>query len=412
MAKPTIVTRAGKGSALTFVEGDANFTNLQNATLTLKAGSGGTDVVSDLNGTLTLVAGTNVSLSGDNSAKTLTITASGGASSLDGLSDVTITGTPSLGHILRYTANNVFENVAAGYLSALAGDSSPQLGGNLNVNGNAIVSTSNGNIRIEPNGSGNIMITPTSGQIILGSTNYPTATPTSGQVLTAGTGGQLSWSTPSSGGIANVVEDTSPELGGDLDVLSRVIKSTEGDVILSSASGNGFFAQGDWLGLGKSARTSPIDIYTVGSQSLNFYTDNGAYGNGSPQIQLIKGANGNIVITPCGTGKTRVNAINYNEGTIYDLGTTGGTIAPNVTNGNVQKITLNSALTINAFTTPVAGQSLTLIIYGGTSYTSITSTMKFAGGIKTLTGTSGCIDILSVYYDGTTYFASLGKGFA
>ena len=23
-----------------------------------------------------------------------------------------------------------------------------------------------------------------------------------------------------------------------------------------------------------------------------------------------------------------------------------------------------------------------------------------------------CIDILSVYYDGTTYFASLGKGFA
>lgn len=102
----------------------------------------------------------------------------------------------------------------------------------------------------------------------------------------------------------------------------------------------------------------------------------------------------------------------YNEGAIYDLGTTGGTVAPNVANGNVQKITLNSALTLNAFTSPVAGQSLTLIIYGGTAYTSITSTMKFAGGVKTLTGTAGCIDILSVYYDGTTYFASLNKGFA
>jgi len=102
----------------------------------------------------------------------------------------------------------------------------------------------------------------------------------------------------------------------------------------------------------------------------------------------------------------------YNEGAIYDLGTTGGTIAPNVTNGNVQKITLNSALTINAFTSPVAGQSLTLIIFGGTAYTSITSTMKFAGGIKTLTGTASCIDILSVYYDGTNYYASLNKGFA
>lgn len=102
----------------------------------------------------------------------------------------------------------------------------------------------------------------------------------------------------------------------------------------------------------------------------------------------------------------------YSEGAIYNLGTTGGTIAPNVANGNVQKITLNSALTLNAFTSPVAGQSLTLIIYGGTAYTSITSTMKFAGGIKTLTATAGCIDIVSIYYDGTNYFASLNKGFA
>jgi hypothetical protein len=102
----------------------------------------------------------------------------------------------------------------------------------------------------------------------------------------------------------------------------------------------------------------------------------------------------------------------YNEGAIHGLGTTGGTIAPNVANGNVQSITLNAALTINAFTSPVAGQSLTLIINGGTAYTAITSTMKFAGGIKTLTGTASCIDILSVYYDGTTYYASLNKGFA
>ncbi len=41
MAKPTIVTRAGKGSALTWTEGDSNLTNLQNATVTLKAGTGG-----------------------------------------------------------------------------------------------------------------------------------------------------------------------------------------------------------------------------------------------------------------------------------------------------------------------------------------------------------------------------------
>jgi hypothetical protein len=56
MAKPTIVTRAGKGSALTFVEGDANFTNLQNATITV-AGDGGTSQAIDLNGTITVVGG-------------------------------------------------------------------------------------------------------------------------------------------------------------------------------------------------------------------------------------------------------------------------------------------------------------------------------------------------------------------
>ena len=60
MAKPTIVTRAGKGSALTFVEGDANFTNLQNATITVAADSG-TNQTLDLNDTLTIAGGTGLS---------------------------------------------------------------------------------------------------------------------------------------------------------------------------------------------------------------------------------------------------------------------------------------------------------------------------------------------------------------
>ena len=37
-------------------------------------------------------------------------------------------------------------------------DSTPQLGGDLDVNGNAIVSASNGNIAITPNGSGSVII--------------------------------------------------------------------------------------------------------------------------------------------------------------------------------------------------------------------------------------------------------------
>ena len=60
MAKPTIVTRAGKGSALSFVEGDANFTNLQNATISV-AGDSGTTQSLDLNDTLTISGGTGLS---------------------------------------------------------------------------------------------------------------------------------------------------------------------------------------------------------------------------------------------------------------------------------------------------------------------------------------------------------------
>ena len=59
MTKPVIVTRAGKGSALTFVEGDANFTNLQNATITV-AGDSGSSQVLDLNDTLTIAGGTGL----------------------------------------------------------------------------------------------------------------------------------------------------------------------------------------------------------------------------------------------------------------------------------------------------------------------------------------------------------------
>jgi hypothetical protein len=165
MAKPTITTRAGKGSPLTSTEVDTNFTNIKDATLTVKAGSGGTDVVSDLNGIVTLVAGTNVTLSGDNTAKTVTINASGGS----GITD-------------------------------LVQDTTPQLGGQLDVNGQSIVSASNGNINISPNGSGNISLTPATGKITLGALDFPTGMGTNGYVLTTNGSSAMSWAAASGGG--------------------------------------------------------------------------------------------------------------------------------------------------------------------------------------------------------------------
>lgn len=79
--------------------------------------------------------------------------ASGGATDLDGLSDVTITSASS-GQILRNNGSGQFVNVAL----SIVDDTTPQLGGALDVNGNAITSASNGNVTINPDGTGDISV--------------------------------------------------------------------------------------------------------------------------------------------------------------------------------------------------------------------------------------------------------------
>ena len=56
----------------------------------------------------------------------------------------------------RVTVNNLISS--AGGLTAVSADSTPQLGGDLDINGQDIVSTSNGNIDILPNGSGKVIM--------------------------------------------------------------------------------------------------------------------------------------------------------------------------------------------------------------------------------------------------------------
>ena len=56
----------------------------------------------------------------------------------------------------RITVDNLISS--AGGLTSVAADSSPQLGADLDVNGNDIVSVSNGNINLLPNGSGKVIV--------------------------------------------------------------------------------------------------------------------------------------------------------------------------------------------------------------------------------------------------------------
>ena len=70
-------------------------------------------------------------------------------------------------------------------ITDLVSDTSPQLGGNLDVNGNSIVSVSGGNIPITPDGSG---------RVVIDGLSYPDADGTSGQAITTNGSGTLSFS--------------------------------------------------------------------------------------------------------------------------------------------------------------------------------------------------------------------------
>lgn len=91
--------------------------------------------------------------------------------------------------------------------------------------------------------------------------------------------------------------------------------------------------------------------------------------------------------------------------TVHSLGSTD-TPTITVSNGNVQSVTITSGLTLPAFSDAATGQSVTLIVSGSGS-ASGTGNHKFAGGNKTLTNDS----VVSIFYDGTTYFTSIATDF-
>ena len=290
MAKPTIVTRAGKGSALTWTEGDANLTNLRDATLTVTDGTNSKAL--DLNSTLTFTAGTNV---------TLSVNASTGA--------VTINSSQPTSVATLTTPRAIYGN---------------------NFDGSAALT----------------------------------------QVIASTYGGTGNGFTKFSGPTTAERTFTLP------DASSTIV------------------VQGGALGTPSSGTVTNL----TGTASINI---NGTVGATT--------ATTGTFTTLTSTGRTVLKDLTETIATV----TYASTITPDVANGTVQKVTLTGDVTFSAFANPVTGQSLTLIVtQDATGSRLLTSTMKFNGASKTLSTTANSIDIITVFYDGTNYYASLGKGFA
>jgi hypothetical protein len=80
--------------------------------------------------------------------------------------------------------------------------------------------------------------------------------------------------------------------------------------------------------------------------------------------------------------------------------------------GNILKVSLGANITTLSVTNATAGTYLLEIIQGGTYTVAFPAAWKWSGGTApTITATSGKTDIITIVYDGTTYFASAVQNF-
>lgn len=202
---------------------------------------------------------------------------------------------------------------------------------------------------------------------IAGGTNVTTA-------ITSDSAGETVVTINATGtGISNIVEDTTPQLGGNLDAQSFNITSL-GTINTHTIPG----------GTGTFALTSQLGIQNVVEDT-------------TPQLGGNLDCQGYEIQNP--------TLEDYKE-TIYALGSTD-TPTITVSNGNVQSVTITSGLSLPAFSDAAAGQSVTLLVTGSGS-ASGTGAYKFSNaGAKTLTSYS----VVSIFYDGTTYWTSIATDF-
>ena len=141
-------------------------------------------------------------------------------------------------------------------LGNVVDDTSPQLGAHLDVQTYDIVSTANRPITITPNGSGDV---------ILDGLKYPQADGTTGQFLKTDGAGQLSFATVAT----DVLGDTSPQLGGSLDVNGQSIVSVSNGNITITPHGSGSIIL-DGLSHPQADGTNGQVLKTNGSGTLSF----------------------------------------------------------------------------------------------------------------------------------------------
>ena len=223
------------------------------------------DPTADRTVTLPNASGTVITDSADQTTTTLMTNKTNLASGdVDGDNDVLLIVDASAGVFKKLTPNNLVSS--AGGLTSVASDSSPQLGANLDVNGNKIVSTSNANVELEPNGTGNVLLDT--------------------DLVVLGDGTEIGHIT-SSGANDFKISTNSDSSSGNITITD----GSNGNITIAP-NGSGSIAVGN----GGANAT----ITSNGAHDLILNTNGGT---NAGTMTFTDGANGNINITPNGTGK-------------------------------------------------------------------------------------------------------------
>ena len=199
--------------------------------------------------------------------------------------------------------------------------------------------------------------------------------------------------------VADLVGDTSPQLGGNLDINGNDIISTSNANIDLVPNGTGDVTlQSDTVQIGDSDANATLTTNGTGDLILNTNS-----GTNSGNITISDGANGNIDISTNGTGAIKFNDLAYIPQ--QALTSSSNAIAWDVqAKPNAYHLTTEST-TFSAPTNAVEGSFICIEInYDGAHTIAFNTVFEFAASTApTFTSADGKTDILVFKYNGAIW---------
>ena len=289
--------------------------NLSNADTTYYA------IVDSTNNTFEVGLGTYAS-SGNTLARTTVIASSNSNSAVNfgtATKDVFITTPASKMAFLNASGSLISSGGTS--LMEVSSDSTPQLGGNLDLNGNDIVTTSNADLELAPNGTGHVTVKGNTNQ---GAIQFNCENNSHGQILKAA---------PHSESASNTL--TLPSTGGDVNLVSTASTATLTNKTF-----------GDNVSFGDNNITNVGDI-AVDSISPDATDINIAVSDNSATAFTIKQSTNNYLVIDTGDGGESVAIGTGVSGTAISI---GHTTSETTVNDN---LTVTGDFTVNGTTTTV-----------------------------------------------------------